>query len=497
METTSTIYPVKFVHKSLNLLKLSFKRNESTVKLLQNSDCVRYSFDYGCFYVIDNGIELPNLIKKFNGVIVFNLRFIKVNFNTLGPKVGSAQILRSTPQTFSSNKICENPQNPKIEDLNDLSRKTIRLYPIIIQEQSYIRIVHEYNKPLFTFILKSNLAEWSQPTHSWLIENNDERFYKFLSYAIPQIRVKSHPAIGIRDSRILKLLLEQSYMNQHDFKGCPLEFIERMNYNCLSINTIRTYHEMLLRFINNFPRYTIEQLNNITIEEINRYHLLMREGSQYSTSYINQSVNAIKYYYSEVLHRDIKLEGILRPNHKKALPKVLSEAEIKGVLQNIVNLKHKVIIMLIYSAGLRIGEALSLRITDIRSDRNMIQIRNAKGNKDRFTTLSEKLLTLLRQYYLEYRPTDYLFEGQYGGAYSEVSIRKILKQAILRAGITRQVTPHMLRHSFATHLLEHGTDLRYIQELLGHAASRTTEIYTHVSKKEISKIKSPADFLDI
>jgi site-specific recombinase XerD len=176
---------------------------------------------------------------------------------------------------------------------------------------------------------------------------------------------------------------------------------------------------------------------------------------------------------------------------------VLSEQEIIAILSSIKNLKHRVLLFLIYSAGLRIGEVLRLKLTDIQSDRKMIYIRGGKGNKDRYTILSERVLILLRQYYKEYRPKEYLFEGSNGGIYSDVSIRAILRKALLQTNIEKKVTPHMLRHSFATHLLEHGTDLRYIQELLGHANSKTTEIYTHVSKKEISRIISPADLLKV
>jgi site-specific recombinase XerD len=151
------------------------------------------------------------------------------------------------------------------------------------------------------------------------------------------------------------------------------------------------------------------------------------------------------------------------------------------------------IISLLYSGGLRRSEVLELKITDIHSDRGLIRVNDAKGKKDRYTLLSNALLDGLRKYYRQYRPNMYLFEGQKGGKYSAESVSKILKQAGKKAGIIRTITPHMLRHSFATHLLEQGTDLRYIQELLGHASSKTTEIYTHVSKKAIDKIKNPID----
>jgi len=161
------------------------------------------------------------------------------------------------------------------------------------------------------------------------------------------------------------------------------------------------------------------------------------------------------------------------------------------------NLKHKCIISLAYSAGLRLGEVINLKLLDIDSKRNYIIVRQGKGKKDRYSLLSARVLELLRIYFKAYQPKEFLFEGQFGGPYSATSIHNILKAAVEKAGIKKRVTVHTLRHSFATHLLERGTDIRYIQELLGHQSSRTTEIYTHMTQKGLGKIKSPLDNLEI
>ncbi|MEO9869661.1 tyrosine-type recombinase/integrase [Ekhidna sp.] len=167
--------------------------------------------------------------------------------------------------------------------------------------------------------------------------------------------------------------------------------------------------------------------------------------------------------------------------------------EVGLILQNTPNLKHKALLTVLYSAGLRVGELLSLKITDIDADHMRIWVREGKGCKDRLTTLSPHLLKLLRLYYQRYRPENYLFEGSAGHQYSSTSVRKVLNRASLKAGIKKKVKPHTLRHSFATHLLEQGTNLRYIQSLLGHGSSKTTEIYTHVSSRNLEDIKSPLD----
>ncbi len=238
-----------------------------------------------------------------------------------------------------------------------------------------------------------------------------------------------------------------------------------------------------------------EKLENITTTQINLYITYLIKSKNISISQQNQRINAIKFYYEKVLGREKQYYELHRPKKEHKLPKVLSKNEVKRIFDVTINLKHKCILMLIYSAGLRRSELLNLTLTNIDSKRMVITINGAKGKKDRISLLSDNLLQLLRQYYKEYRPKKYLFEGQNGGKYSPTSVANILKKAAQKAGIRKNVTPHMLRHSFATHLLEQGTDLRYIQELLGHENSKTTEIYTHVSKKAIDKIINPIDDL--
>jgi len=182
-----------------------------------------------------------------------------------------------------------------------------------------------------------------------------------------------------------------------------------------------------------------------------------------------------------------------RPRKKKTLPIVLSKDEVKRMISTTKNLKHKCIISTLYSAGLRRSELLNLELGDIDSERMVIHIKDAKGNKDRYTLLSATLLEDLRVYFKQYRPKKYLFEGVGGIPYSTSSVSTIVKRAAKKVKIAKTVTPHTLRHSFATHLLESGTDLRYIQLLLGHNSTKTTEIYTHVSTTNFNSIKNPLD----
>lgn len=274
----------------------------------------------------------------------------------------------------------------------------------------------------------------------------------------------------------------------------PEEFIKTLTLKKYAKNTIRTYKTMLQEFL---EYYKDLDPGKITGEQIRDYLLYLLDKRKISISYQNQSINAIKFYYEQVLGRPVRTYYIQRPKKPKVLPNVLSEEEVQMILNKMDNLKHKCIISLAYSAGLRLGEVINLKPGDIDSKRNYVIVRQGKGMKDRYSLLSGRILELLRKYYAEYKPKEWLFEGQFGGPYSATSIHAILKSAVEKAGIKKRVTVHTLRHSFATHLLERGTDIRYIQELLGHQSSRTTEIYTHMTQKGLGKIKSPLDNLDI
>ncbi len=227
--------------------------------------------------------------------------------------------------------------------------------------------------------------------------------------------------------------------------------------------------------------------------ELYLYRLVDKDNI--SESMQNLMINAIKFYYETLLHGDRSVYNLQRPKKPLTYPKVLSEAEVLRLINMPKNIKHRAILYTMYSAGLRISEVVNLKCADVHGDDGYIFIKAAKGKKDRRTVLSEKLLCLLRDYVREYQPKVWLFEGQHGGQYSETSIRAIFERARLHAGIRQQCSPHTLRHSFATHLLEHGMNLRYIQVLLGHSSTKTTEIYTHVAEVNSRRFKSPLDMI--
>ena len=296
--------------------------------------------------------------------------------------------------------------------------------------------------------------------------------------------------ISLHAKTSLPVMKTQIPFAQVDHLSVFRQFLFSKRY---SANTIKTYTDALSVFIRFMANKPPLQWNLQDIIHFNNEYIL-KNG--HSVSYQNQMVNAIKLFLRVTENRQIKIEEIHRPRPEHRLPNVLSKEEVKAIMQSLRNVKHRCMLSLIYSCGLRRGELLNLKLLDIDSRRNLVIVRQGKGKKDRVVPLSEKVLGMLRAYYLAYKPKNWLFEGQIAGQpYDERSLSEVLKQATRKAGITKPVTLHWLRHSYATHLLESGTDLRFIQELLGHKHSKTTEIYTHVSTHSLQKIKSPFDDL--
>ncbi|BAO76459.1 site-specific tyrosine recombinase/integron integrase [Winogradskyella sp. PG-2] len=287
------------------------------------------------------------------------------------------------------------------------------------------------------------------------------------------------------DNPVIKLDKYRKRNLEKGYRGCPESYLLKLELKRYSANTVKNYVSSFESFINYYKDKELSEINDLDIRKY--LQLLIKDGL--SNSQVNLSINSIKFYYETVLGMPNRFYSIERPRKKKLLPDVLSKEEILRIIDCTNNIKHKCIVGLLYSSGLRRSEILNLETKDIDSKRMVITVKSAKGNKDRITVLSPNLLKDLRIYYKKYRPENYLFEGQMRGKYSASSVLNIVKSAARKAGIHKKVTPHMLRHSFATHLLENGTDLRHIQLLMGHSSTKTTEIYTHVANSTFSGIK--------
>jgi integrase/recombinase XerD len=350
--------------------------------------------------------------------------------------------------------------------------KIVSIKNTTINSKERLIIKFQYDESIISFIKSIPGRKWDAKEKYWHIPNtseNIELLENFLSTLEPS------PEPGKSTSNPFK------------------EYEEFLHSKRYSDKTIASYIKYILTF---FHFLNDPKPENVTIKDIYRYINDSIVERNLSESYQNQSINAIKGFYKVVYNKNFKIKDIQRPKKSKKLPIVLSKEEVRKLFDQIKNLKHRAILMLIYSGGLRISEVINLKLTDIDKNRKIIRILGAKGKKDRIVGLSDKILLILREYYKVYRPTVYLFEStEEGKKYSTRSIQSVFNRAKHEAGINRSATVHTLRHSYATHLLEAGVDLRIIQELLGHKSSKTTEIYTHVSTRTIQSVKSPFDDL--
>ncbi|WP_375562683.1 site-specific tyrosine recombinase/integron integrase [Bernardetia sp. OM2101] len=266
-------------------------------------------------------------------------------------------------------------------------------------------------------------------------------------------------------------------------------FMQLLEIKRYAYSTRKAYQSVLEKFFRQFEK----PIEHITQKEVQEYLYQKIREEKISFSTQKQIVGAIKLFYKEMYKKDLKIDYLYPDRQEHKLPNVLSKEDVVRLINSPKNLKHKTILTGIYSAGLRISEITKVKINDIDSKRMIIRVKGGKGYKDREVMLSEQFLVLLREYYKAYKPKEWLFEGQNGGQYSTTSIQKIFKKALKNANINQEATVHTLRHSFATHLLENGTDIRFIQEFLGHNSIKTTQIYTHITKNSKSKVKSPLD----
>ena len=353
-----------------------------------------------------------------------------------------------------------------------------------------LRVIFGYQPAIVKAIKALPFCKWDAKNKWWTLPYSDK-----IVEQIGQVAAEHNLPVRYQENTdVPDRVPRQSAASVPNYRHCPETYLLKMKELRYSPNTLKNYVSLFEEFINHYPNDDIDQMDERKIIAFCQYLVIDRKVS---ASHQNQAINAIKFYYEKVLGGKRKLYTLQRPGKERQLPTVLNSDEVTRIFAQLKNLKHRTVLMLIYSAGLRISEAINLKIKDIDSKRMQIRIEQSKGKKDRYTLLSQKVLLLLRDYYRQYKPVDYLFEGQDNPTYSAKSIQLVLKRACEQAGIRKHVTVHTLRHSFATHLLEAGTDLRYIQLLLGHESSKTTEIYTHLTTKGFDQIKSPLDDLDI
>lgn len=388
-------------------------------------------------------------------------------------------------QSFFRDKLIIRNAPPAPETKSTVRMKHHEIY-ILQTAGGELHVQLRYTKEHVNFLYTLPYLRWHKKKECWVLPHSEVILKDLQTY------FNEHHFKITYEQESAKVKPTISFTPK--FRECPPAYREKLSLKRYSPSTMKTYLNCFKKFINH---YSSVELSDITEEQIKQYMLYLVEDKKVSSSYQNQMINAIKFYYEQVLGKERKFYYIDRPFKEQKLPSVLSVEEVKKIIAQIDNLKHKCMILLLYSAGLRISELIHLKIADIDSKRMLIHVKSAKGQKDRMTLLSEKVLIYLRTYFLQYKPKEYLFEGQMGGAYATRSAQEVFQKACAKANIQKKASLHTLRHSFATHLLENGTDLRYIQVLLGHSSSKTTEIYTHITRKGMENIKSPLDSLDL
>lgn len=373
----------------------------------------------------------------------------------------------------------------------------IKLEPGFHRGNDVIFIRFSRDEKLIGIVKGINGTRWSKTNNAWYIDrenfNLNKVYASFKGYWVDYSAIQPAKLVKIEAAKgkTITKIPAPTRENQ-ELIG---EFKKWLTHKRYSENTINLYTGMISIFAGHMSATNLTYITNRDVVDFVQGKLV---AQGYSFTYQNQLVSALKLFFREIVNAPMDIEKLQRPRLEHKLPNVLSKDEIRAILQSPKNIKHKTMLSLIYACGLRRSELLNLKLPDVDSKRRLLLIRNAKGRKDRIVPISERTIRMLKEYYKLYRPKVWLFEGQeVGERYSEASLAKVLKVTLKAAGISKPVSLHWLRHSYATHLLEAGTDLRYIQELLGHKSSRTTEIYTHVSQSSLQNVKSPFDDMEI
>lgn len=362
------------------------------------------------------------------------------------------------------------------------SRSSIRASLMDYKGRSMIKLEFRYDQAIIDEIKAIRGRVWSATYKCWYVPDTGDNRRRFGLSVFMEISGMA------ADGKVDYFTVSESLLEK---------VRERILLKGYSPQTLKSYLNHLKRFLKSIARES-DPLS-MSLADIEQYLLKRQKENTYSESDTNSHINAIKFLYEQVLGRQRMLFYLPRPEKPLQLPKVLGEHELERLFRAVPNLKHKAILMTAFSFGMRVGEVIRLKVCHLDGERMQVFIERSKGKKDRYVTLSPMLKDVLDQYIRinQLAPKDYLFPGQKDGEpYSARSAQTIFNRAIASAGIHKEVTFHALRHSYATHLLENGVDIKYIKELLGHFDIKTTERYLHVAREKLVHIQSPLDYLD-
>jgi integrase/recombinase XerD len=503
-----TLVLKRFFHRERWRIGLFFDYDVKLNPLIRSINGIAYSGTHKCWYIDDNVDALQEVERIINGYA--DIDDSALNTGTKKIKQNNLVLVSGNPEPVKlKHKVNDQKDEPPDDNLIPVSRilnaaegrKSFDPVELKINETdgqlsvkftghydpAWVEEIASYSRSGYDKTSKQFLLPWSPVTVDSISD--------FFTYQGVEVRILKE-----KISEALSALRKETgdeirSRELGDKAQRAIELMEKhlgeMRY---SRRTSESYLPLLTLF---FKYYNDKDPLKITNSDVSYFvnDFIIRNG--YSSSYQNQMISSIKVFFKISGRKKLDVRLFERPRRSRALPKVFSKEEVKRILSATNNDKHRLLLWLIYSCGLRRMEITNIRLADLDRERSILHIREGKGKVDRIVPVSEMVWEKIEQYTGGYMPKEYLFEGQGGGRYSSESVYRVFKGALRKAGINREVGVHSLRHSYATHLHESGLDIRYIQELLGHKSTRTTEIYTHVSRRNLSSIRSPIEDLGI
>lgn len=490
------IYLKRIFHREEWRYAITFDYNVELTSLLKTIHKAKWSDSNKCWHVAADEATLKQVLILFRDKADIDISaIVSADQNNADVKVNDVPLKEEEE---------EMPEEyPLPDEQGSVGRKAISFDPVLFTisesdgrliikftgryDNEWLKELNGYGRLVFDANRKEWRLKWSQLAVDSLSDY-------FSTRGVEVIVKKGVVPDVLRDMRAEKgseVRARELSIESNERVDLLRKYLEENRY---SKRTVESYLSSLELFFRYYHDKDHDKLNSNDVSHFIDDHIL-RLG--YSASYQNIVISAIKLYYFISGSRKISSDSLSRPRRSRALPKVFSKEEIMKIFDATRNLKHKLMLWLIYSCGLRRSEVTNIKLSDLDIDRGILNIREAKGNVDRMVPIPAKVWEKIGAYKKSYHPKVYLFEGQAGGRYSVESVYSVFKQSLKRAGIQKDVGVHSLRHSYATHLHESGLDIRYIQELLGHKSTRTTEIYTHVSRRNLFAIRSPIEDMDI
>lgn len=510
-----TIIAERVVHKGESRIALKFQYDKELISILKEISGVMWSTTMHCWHVPDK-VEiyerLPEIFLDRAEVVLSGIRKLAKDIRKSDVRLLNGQqadnINQLHRQSFGNDNLVGFQPGGTYQDQNlfEFERyetRTEKYSPVefTLSEADgklIIRFTGRYDREWITELRSYGRIKFDPVRLEWILSWSrmkvDSLSDYFASRGIGVIVRKVAISSRVKEQRDGEgSSIRERILPEEILKGIEniRRFLAEKRYSGRTIDIYGSLLELFFKYFSGKDPYRISE------EDISDFvhDYIIYHG--YSVSYHNQLISAIKMFYQVNGSFVIDMSALVRPRRGRALPKVFSKLEIKSILNASRNIKHKLILWLIYSCGLRRSELINIRIRDLDRSRGILNIRQAKGMNDRIVPISDKVWEKVDEYITAYEPEYWLFEGQGGGRYSTESVYRVFKQALRRAGIKKDVGVHSLRHSYATHLHENGVDIRYIQELLGHRSTRTTEIYTHVSRRNLIAVRSPIDDLDL